>query len=281
MEKAKKILFKSHDIKKIDGHWGRLTLSDEEFEYAINKGVMFHNRTTIKHSECISKIRDLLKVITDYDVANAFLYSLSTRCLEYRSVLGSYWYVKDIPDHESNEDSCHICRWNTYNDLPCKYEYLNYYNDLNYERYRYGGVRHTQLQYALFDLEEFIKLPSVEHTKEDLKILSQILNCVFELKPNNKAGSLQKLITSKKIFNSNKNEVSVILDILGICGVLENKEHHCYSEGFLDCIDRNPPEETNDYAYPINWWRAKDGINSDRLKIVFPMLNYDNHKLSK
>lgn len=273
MEKAKKILFKAHDIKKIDGHWGQSTISDDEFEYAINKGVMFHNRPTTRHSECISKIRELLKVINDCDVANAFLYSLSTRCLEYRSALGSYWYVKNMPDHESTgERKCFICHWDTYNDLRCNYEFRNYYNTLNYERYRYGGVRHTKIQYALLDLEEFIKLPSVEHTKEDVQILLQILDCVSELKPNNKAGSLQKIITSKKIFNSNKNEVSVILDILGICGVLENKEHHCYSEGFFDCIDRNPPEETNDYEYPINWWQVKDGINSDRLKIVFPML---------
>ena len=156
MERAKKILFKSHDIKKIDGHWGQSTLTDEEFEYAINKGVMFHYRLTVGHGECISRIRELLKVISDYDVANAFLYSLSTRRLEYRSVLGSYWYVKDMPDHDLNgERHCYICGWNTYNDLPCKYEYRNEYNSLNYERYKYGGVRHTQIQYAL--------LPAVSH----------------------------------------------------------------------------------------------------------------------
>ena len=59
------------------------------------------------------------------------------------------------------------------------------------------------------------------------------------------------------------------MDILGICGILESKEHHCYDEGIYDCINRNPPELTNDYAYPINWWRAKDGINKERIKKVF------------
>ena len=101
----------------------------------------------------------------------------------------------------------------------------------------------------------------------------ECLDYLSELKPNNKAGALQKLITSKKIFNSNKNEIDVILDILGICGVLENKEHYCYSEGFMDCTDRNPPENTNDYAYPVNWWRAQDGINTNRIKVVFPMMS--------
>ena len=34
------------------------------------------------------------------DISNAFLYSLSTRKLEYRSALGSYWYAISIPKHE-------------------------------------------------------------------------------------------------------------------------------------------------------------------------------------
>jgi hypothetical protein len=72
-------------------------------------------------------------------------------------------------------------------------------------------------QYALFDLSEFLKLPKVNHTKQDENIMIDILNCVYELKPDNKVGALQKLISSKKIFKTNKNEVSVILDILGIC----------------------------------------------------------------
>jgi len=127
----------------------------------------------------------------------------------------------------------------------------------------------TMAQYALFDLSEFLKLPKVNHTKQDEDIMIDILNCVYELKPDNKVGALQKLISSKKIFKTNKNEIRVIMDILGICGILETAEHRCYAESIYNCIDRNPPELTNDYAYPVNWWRAKDGINTDRMEKVF------------
>lgn len=271
MEKAKKILMKSHDLKVINGKVMSVPLNDEEFEYAKQKGIMFPYRKTIQHDECLERIRNVLAQLTPEAVANAFLYSLSTRALEYRSALGSYWYAKAIPAHEcrANCSTCEICCWDGYNDMPCSKEYKNEYNTFSYDRYKYGGVLHTHAQYALFDLEEFVKLPRVEHTEEDESILSGILSCVDLLEPSNKAGGLQKMITSRKILKSNKNEISILLDILGVCGILENEEHHCYDEGFFDCINRDPPELTNDYAYPVNWWRAGDGINKKRFEIVF------------
>ncbi len=270
MEQAKKILYKAFDLKNSNGKYITIPLSDEEYSYAIQKGIMFPYRKTIGHDDCVIQLQDLVKQITPEEVASAFLYSLSTRELEYRSALGSYWYAVAIHTHVStNEKRCKICAWDTFNDLSCSKEYQNHYNCLNYERFKYGGVSHTKAQYALFDLSEFLKLPKVIHTKQDEDIMIDILKCVYELKPDNKVGALQKLIASKKLLKSNKNEVDVIMDILGICGILESEEHHCYAEGIYDCINRNPPELTNDHAYPVNWWRAKDGINIERIKKVF------------
>lgn len=275
MEEAKKTLMKCKGRWLFWGEPDPCPPSDEEFQHAISMGLMFPYRKTVGHSECISRAKELREIITAEDVANAFLYSLSTRRLEYRSALGSYWYVKAMPDHECDGRSpgCGICKWDTFNDLPCKYEYQNEYNIWNRERYKYGGVRHTRLQYAVFDLEEFVKLPKVTYTEEDERLLLRILDCVSALEPRNKARPLQKLITSRRILKSNKDEIDILLNILGICGVLENDEHHCYAEGFMDCTNRNPPEHTNDYAHPLNWWRAMDGIHWDRVQIVFPGLN--------
>lgn len=44
----------------------------------------------------------------------------------------------------------------------------------------------------------------------------------------------------------------------------------------MDCINRNPLELTNDYAYPVNWWKAENGINKSRFEMVFGnVLNSD------
>jgi hypothetical protein len=61
-----------------------------------------------------------------------------------------------------------------------------------------------------------------------------------------------------------------MLDILGICGVLSSADHPCYADKFAPCDgSRDSVESKNDYAYPVNRWYARDGINLNRLKIVF------------
>ena len=140
---------------------------------------------------------------------------------------------------------------------------------MNFERYKWGGVRHTSADYALFDLQQFRVLPKVKPTEEDKQILHEILSCVYELAPHNKAGKLQEQITRKRILKSNAAEIDVLLDILGICGVLSSDQAPCYAEQFVDIHQRFPLEFTNDRAYPVNRWTASDGIHRKRYEIVF------------
>jgi len=100
-------------------------------------------------------------------------------------------------------------------------------------------------------------------------MLNEILSCVAELEPHNKAGKLQQLISKRKIVESNANEINVLLDILGICGVLSSEHAPCYADYFSDVYQRDPPELTNDRKYPLNSWRAGDGVNKSRFNIVF------------
>ena len=76
-------------------------------------------------------------------------------------------------------------------------------------------------------------------------------------------------ITAKKILRSNKDEIDVLLDIMGICGVLSSKEAPCYCELFCNLYERGPEENTNDCEYPVNRWKASDGINEEWLEKVF------------
>lgn len=220
-------------------------------EYGCNAG--------LSHSAALEQLHSVLAQIRPQDVANAFLYSLSTRALEYRSALGSFYYAKAIPDHKSTDDwHCYLCGW-----------YKNGSRDFCDEREKYGGIQHSNLDYALFDLEQFLKLPKVVPTQADVRILQDILACIGELDPVNKAGKLRDLISKKKIFKTNKKEITTILEILGICGILASEAHPGYEKRFADEYDRAPTEHTNDMQYPLNHWRAKDGINASRFAEVF------------
>ncbi len=245
---------------------------------------MFDYPDYTTHDETINKLHRLLSEINPEDVANAFLYSLSTRKLEYRSALGSFYYAKAIPEHKLNENisasippqtahiRCYLCGWDAWETEPSDRDKRYGLNVFNFERYKWGGVEHTFLDYALFDLEQFIKLPKVTPTDNDKEILNKILKCIDQLAPHNKVGKLRDVIISQKILSCNKSEVGNILDILGICGVLVNKDYPSYEDRFVDLYQRDPIVAKSDFAYPVNRWSASDKIDHSKFKKVF---NYE------
>ena len=85
----------------------------------------------------------------------------------------------------------------------------------------------------------------------------------------NKVGKLRDVIIKEKIFKTNKAEVSILLNLLGISGVLSSKNFPCYEDHFANENERGPVESKNDFDYPVNRWYAKDGINEERFKKVF------------
>ena len=247
--------------------WKTGEVSDEDYEIAKSEGYMFPFPEKITHDETLHRLKEVCSSITPKQVADAFLYSLSTRQLQYRSALATYWYAMAIPEHSFlNYDYCGYCNWYPWYDFG-KHKMLNGTSVLNFERYKWGGVRHTQPQYALFDLEQFKLMPKVTPTKEDRIIFSEILNCIYELEASNKAGKLRDLILKKKIMKTNKQEITTLLEILSICGVLSSERIPCYNDCFE--VDTTPVEHTNDMTYPLNRWKASDGINENRYKIVF------------
>lgn len=264
MDKGLKTLFATYWN---GGMWGYNAPTAEAFEQAKAEGYMFDPAQAHTHDETLQKLQHVLKKVSPNDVANAFLYSLSTRKLQYRSALGSYYYALAIPDHSHDSpEACYLC-----NRLPAGNadSLFSGYNIFNFERYKWGGVRHTHPEYALFDLEQFLLLPKVTPSETDWAILRSILNAMNELPPSKKAGAYRELITKKKLLKSNKDEVEVLLNILGICGVLSSADAPCYCDCFVDVWHRAPREHTNDYAYPVNRWHVSDGVNEERFRNVF------------
>ena len=259
MDHGLKVLMETYWCSK---GWRYKAPSDEDYAQAVAEGYMFHQTPVRTHDETLRDIQEILTKISPEDVANAFLYSLSTRQLQYRSALGSYYYALAIPEHSPTlPQTCYFCNWSSMKPER--------YNVFNFMRYKWGGVSHTDPSYALFDLEQFLLLPKVTPTEADWAILKSILHAMEELPPSKKAGAYQALITKKKLLKSNKAEVQELLSILGICGVLSGKDAPCYCECCVDVWHRAPKEHTNDYEYPVNWWHISDGVNEERFLKVF------------
>lgn len=277
MDKGRKILFKT--FWNSDGYCYK-DPTQEEFSFAVAEGYMFEDTQILTHEETLAQLRQVVTQIDPRDVANAFLYSLSTRELAYRSAMGSYWYAKAIPPHEANStEYCGWCGWyEGYHDnriQETRYGVRSWQprhtleNSCNFHRHKFGGRHHNQAPYALFDLQQFLKMPKVIPTQTDRDMLREILCTITELEPRKKAGAYRKLLVKKKIIPGNTFEIESLIDILGLCGVLSTTEHPCPDVEFRGRLGIDPPEIRSDIAYPACWWRAEDGVNEERFRKVF------------
>ena len=277
MDKGQKVLFAMYKGKPSD----EVKVSAEDLAVAKAEGYLFDYPKYESHADTLDRLKGTLAQIDPKAVADAFLFSLSTRRLEYRSALGSYYFAKAIPAHEfmnSHNETlaaaarhCYLCGWQAWKDEPNSFDLRYGLNFKNYKRYKYGGnpIGILSIMDALFDLEQFLKLPAATPTEDDVRILKQILSCVDLLNASDKAGKLREAILKAKAFRCNKDEVSVLLGELGICGILAGKAYPALDEYFADEYERDPAEYKNDFAYPVNRWRAGDGINTEKLKEVF------------
>lgn len=243
------------------------TISPEEFAYAKAKGLMFDERT-IRHDEIVQTARAMAEEVGHESVSRAFLASLSSREAAFRSALGSFAATRWLPSHSYGEGRfryvCRVCG----DSLDHEYEDLSV---LNFERLKWGGVRHLSPYYAWFDLAEFRKLPSAEPTTTDRDTLKRVLDVAASQPADARPGELEKAIAG--LFPSSKDERRNVLQILGYCGILQPREHPAFFQNYARMDDRaQPTEHKNDWSFPFLWWQGKDGVDARAVGFYFPNL---------
>lgn len=270
-KKALQILF--------DRHWspGGWTRNEEvdraDFEYARQAGYMF-DPVSLTHDDIVARLVSVRARIDLERVADAFLASLSTRRLAWRSALGSFACAARFPVHGLLEQTArrvpsgrlHCCICGCYGGAEAEPQDLNI---LSFERWKWGGIRHADPLYGWFDLTRFETMDHVAPTHADHAILAEIIGIASGMAPDARPGDLDKRIS--KAIKSNSAERRTLVQILGYCGIL--KPAGC--DGFLqvytaDELRDRPPDRANDWAYPVIWWRGADGVDRDVLHRLFP-----------
>jgi len=191
---------------------------------------------TAEHDAALRALKSLVQKISPDEAANAFLYSLSTRALEYRAVLGSYWYAAAIPEHTPTDTwHCYECGWSREKTSGFGKNPAEVLRTLSMLRTSEGksshklllsaltdfhtrngqpdfGCVHTSLHQCLLVLDHFLSLPPVRHTEQDEELLQQILQCIYALEPHQRGRALQKKITQSRIIKSNAWEIDNLLN---------------------------------------------------------------------
>jgi hypothetical protein len=255
----------------LDTYWTSAGWRDErsqstppvDFEYAKQAGVMF-DPIRVSHDDIVKRTIAAVRGVKREAVADAFIVSLSSRCLELRSGLGSFAVFQHFARHPAPRDREPCSECGEYSGKP-QAEDLNV---LNFERFKWGGVRHDHPLYASLDLELFRKLPRVAPTAADVAAFKGVLKAIEAAPAKTSSAVLQKYLA--KAVKSSKAERDVLVGILGYCGILATAAHPAYMSHFVPWSDRHLPERRFvDLAYPACWWRRVDGINSKALAYWF------------
>lgn len=268
-KKAKSILFKTYWSSK--GWKDEYTTAPDDFLYAKEKGLMF-DPLTISHDDCVNQIIEIVNSISSEQVVKAFLSSLSTRRLDWRSGIASYYIAKLMIPHKytpvesgySYENgkvsavsyTCEICKNLKYGVIGNETYIENDLNVLNFERIKWGGVRHGDLLYTLFDLRQFKKEQIPEPMETDITIFKNILSAIGSCETGDFPSVLRDKLKDIPELKSNKNERSVILEILACIGVLNPMSYDRATSG------------KHDWTF-VEYWRGEDGYDTEIVEKYF------------
>lgn len=220
------------------------------------------------HKEIIDQIELVLNQCKRESIISAFVGSLSTRNLPARSAFGSFLILKNFISHDFikseyfSGDCCGVCGLKSGNNSAFSAE--------DVANYPYQ-IQHTNIAYALFDLQTFdsraVSLPS----DEDVKILHAIMDSIRSLKPDAQLTQLIAALQGK--LKSTKHERMILLETFGYAGILKPSGHFSYKDKYLsyDYVNITQPTGFNkkEWAYPVRFWEGSDGVDEGNLDFYF------------
>jgi hypothetical protein len=235
----------------------------DDFAYARSHGVMF-DPIILSHDEAVEAAVGAVSATTREAVAQAFVSSLGSRRLDLRSAMGSFAVGRHLQVHRmmasGGSSRCGYCG---------EYELAAEPNVLNFERIKWGGVRHTNPRYIALDLQLFAAQEPAVPTKNDYMVLRAILRAARSMSPAARLGDLEKALS--KLLPSNNSERRALIGILGYAGVLVDPGRPDFRGQFVPATEREQtPWHKDDWPYPVQWWNGSHGVNEAAVAEWFP-----------
>jgi hypothetical protein len=243
---------------------GKAETTAADFEYALKAEVMFHP-SRLSHEAALKQIIALRNEISPREVGEAFIASLGNAPLALRSGLGSYAVALNMPSYplslKGASSPCEVCG-EYESDLEQDL------NVLNFERHKWGGVRHEHPPYIAFDLDRFRAEGGASPSEEDRESMRAILKAIEELQAGCKRPDLVKAV--RPYLPGNDSVRTTFLAILGFAGIIRIPGHSGFFRSFTSSAQRTrTPWFTDDWSYPIRWWTGGNGIDFEAAEFWF------------
>ncbi len=240
---AQKILFKTYwqSTGWTDRNFRSTPLVD--FEYAKSKSVMF-DPITLSWRDLRDACRTLIAEIPLQKITDAFLSSLSTKRADLRSGIASYANITRLLALSEHEQQKHFFNVSLDDDLSV----------LNFERIKWGGIRHSKPLYNFIDLTILKTETVTTPTQQDIATFNSILNTIRQAAPTDTAAKLRDHL--KAVWPVSKGERDIMLEILGCCDILETLNFDRAVHG------------QSDFVFVVSW-RGEDRYNQQKLDHYF------------
>lgn len=225
-------------------------------------------KTPVTHDEAGARLAKAFANAKRQDVAGAFLYSITSGRMEYRTGLAAYAYAMHFPKHkftpgQRRPDICSVCGMRPVEEFD--------FAKMYYRKFDWGnGLRTNPLEPA-YDLEFFNALPPVAPTADDIKTFRAIIKIILAAAPDDTGRKIQE--KTKKLLKGNKYTREYFFETLGICGILETKDFKGYNHQFMTVWEaqggKSRPHKFVECDPPLSFWRGADGFNDLSLRYFF------------
>lgn len=240
-KKAKDILFKTYWTSAGWTSDENRKTDSADFEYAKEQGLMF-DPLTISKPELVTRLQEIVQTVSLKKITDAFLSSLTNKRLDWRSGLGSYSNAKRLLTKNNIDDYYYGHGANE--DL----------NILNFERIKWGGVRHNNGLYNWLDLTLLNNENVTQPTNQDIQTMQLILDVIRNSEIGETPSKLRDRL--KDVFKVSKEERHVIMEILGCADIIKPLSH-----------DRKEPGK-HDWTFVLHW-RGEDKYDKESVRKYF------------
>ena len=246
-KKAVQILNRLMDDQK------KYSVSAEELAYGRKMGVVVEDRP-ISLDQALDVLEQCFEAVSLEDAAQAFLYSLSSRDVDYRYILASFVYAR---------------RWFSFDrgqtqEVPQKLMGTFF----NWVKHKGGGIWGT-IGKPIFYLEQFASMERSAASNTDVEIVRSILELADSMEDKASGSALATAIRTAKLLPCNQAEAVGIVETLGICGILDAPEHPGFLHSFTPPLERDTGDLRQSLSYPLNWWHGANGVNWENAVEVF------------
>ncbi len=246
-KKAVQILNRLMDDQK------KHSVSAEDLAYARKMGVVVEDRP-ITLDQAFDVLERVFEAVSFEDTAQAFLYSLSSRDVDYRYILASYVYARSWFSYDRGQAE----------EVPEKLTGTFF----NWVKHKGGGIWGT-IGKPIFYLEQFTPMERRTASDADVEILRSILQLADSMEDEASGTALATAIRTAKLLPCNQAEAVGIVETLGICGILDAPGHPGFLHSFTPPLERDTGDLRQSLSYPLNWWHRVYGVNWENAVEVF------------